>query len=183
MNKKLQKLLIFVVAAALLFLMDQTGIFGGEDLLPDNAGIVETVAVPAETEVVSQAPEITEQPNAPPEQSVTEDGVYTTRDEVALYIHQFGHLPGNYITKKQAQALGWISKDGNLWQVAPGKCIGGDYFGNYEGLLPEGHSYTECDIDFDGTYRNDKRIIFSDDGWVYYTEDHYETFVLLYGED
>lgn len=62
----------------------------------------------------------------------------------------------------------------------PGKSIGGDHFGNYEGQLPEGHSYKECDIDFDGGYRNGKRIIYSDDGMIFYTEDHYNTFEQLY---
>ena len=69
--------------------------------------------------------------------------------------------------------------------MAPGMSIGGDYFGNYEGLLPEanGRDYYECDIDFDGTYRNSKRIVFSNDGLIYYTEDHYESFELLHGEE
>ena len=61
--------------------------------------------------------------------------------------------------------------------------IGGDYFGNYEGVLPKGKEYHECDIDTDGGYRGAKRIVFSDDGCIYYTEDHYETFELLYGEE
>ena len=114
--------------------------------------------------------------------SVEEDGEYNTKDEVALYIHTYGKLPKNYITKKKAQELGWVSKEGNLWKVAPGKSIGGDHFGNYEKLLPEkkGRKYTECDIDFDGKRRNAKRIIFSNDGLIYYTDDHYNTFEQLY---
>ena len=114
--------------------------------------------------------------------SVTEDGTYSSKDEVAAYIHQFGHLPSNYITKNEAKKLGWISSEGNLWDVAPGKSIGGDYFGNYEGILPEakGREYRECDIDFSGSRRNAKRIIFSNDGLIYYTEDHYNTFEQLY---
>ncbi len=114
--------------------------------------------------------------------SVTEDGEYTSKDEVALYIHLYDHLPDNYITKKEAEALGWNNKEGNLWDVAPGKSIGGSYFGNYEGLLPEkkGRDYHECDIDYNGGRRNAKRIVFSDDGLIYYTEDHYESFEQLY---
>ena len=113
---------------------------------------------------------------------ITEDGTYTGKEEVAAYIHEFGHLPDNYITKREAEDLGWVSREGNLWEVAPGKSIGGSKFGNYEGLLPEasGRKYYECDIDFDGTYRNAKRIIYSDDGLIFYTEDHYETFEQLY---
>lgn len=116
--------------------------------------------------------------------TVTEDGEYSTKEEVALYIHLYGHLPSNYITKNQAQDLGWVASRGNLWKVAPGKSIGGDRFGNREELLPtaRGRRYTECDIDFDGQYRNGKRIVFSNDGLIYYTGDHYEHFTLLYGE-
>ena len=114
--------------------------------------------------------------------SVTEDGIYTSKDEVAEYIHLFGHLPDNFITKKEAKKLGWISSEGNLDEVAPGKSIGGDYFGNYEGQLPEekGRDYYECDIDFTGGRRGAKRIIYSNDGLVFYTEDHYTTFEQLY---
>lgn len=112
-----------------------------------------------------------------------EDGSYTTKDDVALYIYLYGHLPPNFITKKEAETLGW--EGGSLEPYAPGKCIGGNRFGNYEGLLPEadGRSYTECDIDTLGADRRGaKRIVFSNDGLIYYTEDHYESFELLYGE-
>lgn len=119
------------------------------------------------------------------EASVAEDGTYTAKEEVAEYIHLYGHLPSNFITKKEAKKLGWVSSEGNLDEVAPGMSIGGDYFGNYEGYLPEadGRDYYECDIDFDGSYRGAKRIVYSNDGLIYYTEDHYETFELLYGEE
>ena len=114
--------------------------------------------------------------------AVTEDGSYTSRDEVALYLHTFGRLPGNYITKKEAQKLGWDNKKGNLWEVAPGKSIGGSHFGNYEKLLPEkkGRKYYECDINYEGEYRGAERIIYSDDGLIFYTGDHYKTFEQLY---
>ena len=116
------------------------------------------------------------------ELTVSEDGEYTSAEEVSLYLHLYDHLPDNYITKKEARALGWDSSRGNLWDVAPGMSIGGDYFGNYEGLLPEDddRDYYECDIDYEGGYRNAKRIIFSDDGLIFYTEDHYESFEQLY---
>lgn len=117
-----------------------------------------------------------------PENLVTEDGEYSSKEEVALYIHLYGHLPSNYISKEEAEKLGWVASKGNLWKVAPGKSIGGSKFGNYEKLLPtaKGRKYTECDIDYDGGKRNAKRIVFSNDGLVYYTEDHYETFEQLY---
>lgn len=119
------------------------------------------------------------------ETGISEDGTYAGKEEVSLYLHLYNHLPDNYITKKEAKKLGWDSSKGNLWDVAPGKSIGGDYFGNYEGLLPEDEDrdYFECDIDYEGGRRNAKRIIYSDDGLIFYTEDHYETFEQLYGNE
>lgn len=136
------------------------------------------------TDVLTAVAEI-EENTGEDEAAITEDGTYTSKEEVALYIHTYGHLPSNYLTKKEAKELGWLSSEGNLDEVAPGMSIGGDYFGNYEGLLPEANDrdYYECDIDFDGSYRNAKRIVFSNDGLIYYTEDHYESFELLYGEE
>lgn len=118
------------------------------------------------------------------QEQLSEDGTYTSKEDVALYIHLYGCLPMNFITKKEAEALGW--KGGSLEPYAPGMCIGGNRFGNYEGLLPEkkGRNYTECDIDTLGAdKRGAKRIVFSNDGLIYYTEDHYESFELLYGEE
>ena len=113
-----------------------------------------------------------------PGQAIEENGSYTTKEDVALYIHTYGKLPPNFITKKAAQKLGW--EGGSLEPYAPGKCIGGNYFGNYEGILPEGN-YKECDIDTLGKKsRGAKRIIYSDDGRIYYTEDHYKSFTQLY---
>ena len=114
--------------------------------------------------------------------TVTEDGHYTSKEEVALYIHTFGHLPGNYITKKDAKAAGWVASKGNLAQVCPGMSIGGDTFGNREGLLPKakGRTYKECDINYVQGKRNAERIVFSNDGLVFYTNDHYQTFEQLY---
>ena len=114
---------------------------------------------------------------------IDEAGTYTTKEDVALYIHTFGHLPNNFITKDEARRLGW--EGGGLEDYAPGKCIGGDRFGNYEGLLPDapGRRWTECDIGTLGkNSRGAKRIVFSSDGLIYYTDDHYESFELLYGE-
>ena len=84
--------------------------------------------IPTES-ITAQAPERTEAP------ALDEDGSYTSKEDVALYIHIYGHLPGNFMTKKEAQKLGW--EGGSLEKFAPGMCIGGDKFGNYEGLLPE----------------------------------------------
>ncbi|MCR5671102.1 MAG: ribonuclease [Butyrivibrio sp.] len=130
----------------------------------------------------TQSPEASDagDPEAEDAAHLDEDGVYSSRDEVALYIHEYGKLPKNFMTKKEAKKLGWSG--GALEEFAPGMCIGGDYFGNYEGLLPEedGREYRECDIDTLGKKRGAKRIIYSNDGYIYYTEDHYESFELLY---
>jgi len=103
---------------------------------------------------------------------------YDTPEAVAEYIETNNELPENYLTKEEARDLGWDADEGNLWEVAPGASIGGDYFGNYEELLPEvsGRDYYEADIEYDGGYRNAKRLVFSDDGLYFYTDDHYESF-------
>lgn len=132
---------------------------------------------PDQTTTAAQATSITDASTA--DSTLPEDGTYTTKDDVALYIHTYGELPQNFITKKAAKKLGW--QGGSLEDYAPGKCIGGDYFGNYEGLLPEDKEYHECDIDTLGkSKRGAKRIIYSDDGYIYYTDDHYKSFQLLY---
>ena len=115
---------------------------------------------------------------------IDEEGWYYSADEVALYLHLYGHLPDNFITKSEAASLGW--EGGSVEPYAPDHVIGGDKFGNREGLLPDakGRYYYECDIDTLGEdSRGAKRIVFSNDGLIYYTEDHYESFVLLYGEE
>ena len=168
------------------------------EVLNDTEEDTESAALPA-SEAQEAAEEASEEPAQASDQetaaeepaeaaaetpAIDEDGGYTTKDDVALYLHTYGHLPSNFITKKEAEKLGWSG--GSLEPYAPGKCIGGSHFGNYEGILPEkdGRSYTECDIDTLGAdKRGAKRIVFSNDGLIYYTEDHYETFELLYGEE
>lgn len=126
-------------------------------------------------------------PNIDKEQvnEISEDGVYSNKEDVALYIHTYGKLPNNFIRKKEAEALGWKSNKGNLWDVTEKKSIGGDRFGNREGNLPkkDGRQYYEADINYEGEYRGAERIVYSNDGLIYYTEDHYDTFTLLYGDD
>ena len=168
MNMK-RKLTALLLLLALLLSLTACG---------DAAQTIDTVQQAAQTVQEIAAAQEEETP------AIEEDGTYTTKEDVARYIHTYGHLPDNFITKKQAQALGW--EGGSLEPYAPGKCIGGSRFGNYEGTLPEkdGRTYTECDIDTLGaSKRGAKRIVFSNDGLIYYTEDHYETFELLYGED
>ena len=125
-----------------------------------------------------------DEPDEPAPVALREDGEYTSAEDVALYLHLYGRLPENFITKADARALGWSG--GGLDDCAYGKCIGGDRFGNYEGRLPDapGREYRECDIDtLHAASRGAKRIVYSNDGLIYYTEDPYESFVLLYGEE
>ena len=107
---------------------------------------------------------------------------YSTANEVAAYIHKFRQLPPNFISKLEAQKLGWDQAKGNLWQVADRKSIGGDRFAKREGKLPvaSGRQYYECDIDYRGGFRGAKRLVYSNDGLVFYSEDHYKTFRQLY---
>ena len=122
-------------------------------------------------------------PAAPETEPLAEDGSYSSKEDVTAYLLTYGRLPANFITKKQAQQAGWPG--GSLEPYCPGKCIGGDRFGNREGLLPSapGRIWIECDIDTLGaSSRGAKRLVFSNDGLIYYTDDHYESFQLVYGE-
>ena len=146
-----------------------------------------------EQPAVTQTPEPTAEPQMTQEDpnaiTVEEDGEYTDKEHVALYIHLYGHLPSNYVTKEEARAAGWSPEAGNLITVLPGKSIGGDYFGNYEKLLPKakGRKYYECDINFNPkgktsgrVTRGGERIVYSNDGLIFYTGDHYNTYEQLY---
>ena len=142
-------------------------------------------AYPVSTEAASLPEAATSRPEEISETTapfLDKDGSYTTKEDAALYLWQYGHLPQNFIKKREAQALGWTS--GGLEDYAPGKCIGGDRFGNYEGVLPDldGQTYFECDIDTLGaSSRGAKRLVYREDSQViYYTEDHYETFEVVF---
>lgn len=158
-------------------LAEQTDSSVSEGASEDLAGEVTSVSPNEDATAEVSAAIATDNP------SVDEDGIYTSKEDVAAYILAYNKLPSNFITKKAAKKLGWPG--GSLEEYAPGKCIGGDYFANYEGLLPEkeGREYHECDIDTLGkSKRGAKRIIYSNDGLIYYTDDHYESFELLAGE-
>ena len=179
MKKKRSPILVLLLALVAAF-FGYTGIT--DDAAPTEPGISiqETLDDPAilETEEDTEAPT-----DAETEDLLDSDGVYTAKEDVALYIHTYGELPSNFMPKNEAKKLGWSG--GGLDDYAYGMCIGGDHFGNYEGLLPDanGRTWTECDIDtLHAKSRGAKRIIFSNDGLIYYTDDHYESFELLYGE-
>ena len=101
---------------------------------------------------------------------------------VADHIKKHNRLPDNFITKNEAKKLGWNPARGNLWDVATGKSIGGDVFHNREKKLPvkRGRSWYEADINYKGGKRGKDRIIFSSDGLIYKTEDHYRTFTRIH---
>lgn len=209
----MKKLLSLLLAFSLLFTLSGCAFIAEEDVDYEQVGSFledvlsdlteETTVAPvepsADPEETEETTDFTVEETLPTEETTgttieettpyedpapDEDGTYTSKDDVAAYIYYYGHLPQNFITKKQARSLGW--KSGSLEKYAPGKCIGGDHFGNYEGLLPKapGRKYTECDIDtLHANSRGAKRIVFSNDGLIYYTDDHYESFTLLYGEE
>ncbi|MBQ8851506.1 MAG: hypothetical protein IJZ66_03605 [Oscillibacter sp.] len=106
---------------------------------------------------------------------------YYDLESVVLYLDTYGELPDNYITKSEARSLGW--EGGTPECFLEGAAIGGDTFGNREGILPDG-DYTECDLNTNGAdSRGAERLVFSDDGHYYHTEDHYETFTEVWVED
>ena len=119
------------------------------------------------TPAVTAMPDATEEP-----------GPIIEPQAIADYLFRHGELPENFITKQQAKDLGWGTIYRYVSDVAPGMSIGGDYYGNYEGKLPrvKGRKYYECDCYYTGGKRNACRIIYSNDGHVWYTEDHYNTF-------
>ncbi len=166
--KKIFRFLIPILAITVLLFFSLGLFIGKQDtpLQPSDPAIVEPTA-PVE------------------EEKIAEDGTYTSKEDVALYLFTYGRLPENFITKSKAKKLGWDNSKKNMNDVCKGCSIGGDKFGNREGLLPdkEGRVYYECDIDFDGKNRGTKRIVFSNDGLIYYTDDHYNSFELLYGEE
>lgn len=113
------------------------------------------------------------------------DAAYTTKEDVARYLFAYGTLPKNYMTKAEARDRGWDNRAGNLRDIADDAVIGGDVFRNFEKRLPDknGRKWFEADVNYTGGHRGAERIVFSNDGLVYYTEDHYETFIELKPED
>lgn len=124
-------------------------------------------------------------------EAIEESGEYTTKDSVAAYLCKFDKLPSNYVGKNEGKDL-YESSTGNTfskWNFNPwttiGVMIGGDDFNNYASdpdyyheNLPEGEYY-EADVDYSGSNRGTKRLIYQSGCIIYYTADHYETFDLL----
>jgi guanyl-specific ribonuclease Sa len=129
---------------------------------PKPGGFQKESAQTAETQV--------ERPPIPTAaEAIPEDSILTSKVDVSLYLHIYGRLPANFIKKEKARSLGWSG--GDLRPYAEDTCIGGDRFGNLEGLLPEKRSrvYYECDIDALGrSSRSPRRIVYSNGGLIYY---------------
>jgi len=113
------------------------------------------------------------------------DWPITDPQQIVNYIYEFGCLPENFITKNEAREMGWDSSRNYVGDVAPDMSIGGDRFGNYEGLLPDakGRTWYECDANYKGKKRGAERVVFSSDGLFYYTDDHYESFTEMFPEE
>ena len=179
MKKKLGLLLILALLAALvLAACNVTDLMEAVDEAEEYLAEQDEVQENDQEEGQEAAPPETE----PEEESILESGTYSDPESVALYLHTFGHLPDNYLTKSEAEALGWDNSKGNLWDVAPGCSIGGDKFGNREGLLPKakGRQYYECDVNYGGGFRGGERIVWSNDGLIFYSNDHYSSYTQLY---
>lgn len=184
MKKTLRMLLALVLALGLLlgeaapaFAADWTDVSVLADTLARSRKKKNTpTPVPKETATPAPAEEGAVTPTPVPE------GPITDPQSIADYLFAHGELPDNFITKKEAQRLGWDSSRNYVGDVAPGKSIGGDWFGNREKLLPteEGITYREADCYYTGKDRNAHRIIYSSDGRVWYTADHYQTFTELF---
>ncbi len=148
------------------------GIFGTDSSEADQTTVVQASNAASGADVTSASPD-----NLPDEKGTS----YTSAEELALYIHTYGHLPSNFITKEEARAFGWSG--GGLDKYKKGACIGGDVFSNNEKLLPEknGRKYYECDVGTLGAKeRGAERLVYSSDGLIFYTSDHYSTFTQLY---
>ena len=178
MKRKITALLAVLLAALLVLSgceMLEEGLL--PEIVPEKAAPARTETAVPEAEDPAPAAKATARPTAqsPP-------GPITEPQAIADYLFEYGELPPNFITKKEAQALGWDSSRNYLSDVAPGMSIGGDRFGNYEGILPKvkGRTYYEADCYYTGGKRTAERIVYSSDGHVWYTGDHYRTFTELF---
>ena len=179
MKKRIYSYLLIIIIMALMLcscsnLASETNSSGTRSADTNTSGISSDI------ESLEQATNITAEQTK--ENQIIEGGEYSKPEEIAEYIHTYNKLPQNYITKKEAMGFGWESNKGNLWDVADKMSIGGDSFGNREGRLPKanGRKWYECDVNYNGGYRGSERILYSNDGLIYYSENHYETFTQLY---
>lgn len=192
-NNKILKhfplLLVLVLVSTMLFGCVQNPsqndqILGGntqkENFQEENQDSTQQKSVFDDDETIEESSETdteSENENNQEQESLSEDEYYYSVEDVSLFLHTYNRLPDNYITKSEAHDMGWEADDDS------GLVIGGDRFGNREGLLPNesGRQYYEADISDGYTHhRGPKRLVYSNDGLIFYTEDHYESFEQLY---
>lgn len=163
---------IFAILMALLLL-----ILGQQGILP----LGDTADAPDTLPTATIAAALTDSPTSAPTQAPQQTAI-TAPQDIADYIFAHGTLPDNFLTKNEARQLGWDSSQNYVSDVAPGYSIGGDKFGNYEGLLPDasGRKWYEADANYTTGPRGAERILYSSDGLVYYTNDHYQTFTEMH---
>lgn len=101
------------------------------------------------------------------------------------WLIRFKHLPSYYISQEDAANLGWEAKLGNLSNVAPGKMLAKGIYQNRNGHLPQesGRIWYEADINYKSGWRNDQRILYSNDGLVFVSYDHYQTFTEIISKE
>jgi hypothetical protein len=184
---KLKNKFLNLFIIILLFIMSLTGCVSIEENTPSNSSTPEIKSEESQDKNDAEEDKTEESSDEDTSENdesslIDEGGRYTDPYEVAEYIFTYDMLPENFITKKEAVEAGWESDKGNLWDVTDEMSIGGDYFGNREGILPkkDGRKWFECDVNYNGGYRGEERIVYSNDGLIYYTNDHYETFTRLY---
>lgn len=170
-----------ILMALLLLILGQQGILplgdtaDAPDALP--TATIAAALTDSPTSAPTATPVRTEKPTAAPKQTAI-----TAPQDIADYIFAHGTLPDNFLTKSEARQLGWDSSQNYVSDVAPGYSIGGDRFGNYEGLLPDasGRKWYEADANYTAGPRGAERVLYSSDGLVYYTNDHYQTFTEMH---
>jgi len=162
---------LFVLLLAAILLLSSCSAGAQESAKKKNASPTAAVTAAGAAETPTPMPG----PTATP-------GPLEAAQELADYLFEHGELPENFVTKKMAMEMGWQTIYLNPGDIEPGLTIGGDYFGNYERRLPyvKGRKYYEADCFYQGGKRNEYRIIYSSDGHVWYTEDHYNTFTELF---
>ncbi|PZU83780.1 MAG: ribonuclease N [Chryseobacterium sp.] len=168
MNPKLKTLFFFLIGAfagiSVMYLISNYRIERKSD-----AGSRKTETLKPENRISQES----DSENSADDNSIDE----LTKDEkVIAYVKSNYQLPDFYITKSEAKSKGWIPSKGNLCDVLPGKAIGGDKFSNREKQLPKGEQYYEADVNYDCGNRNSDRIVFTKNGDVWLTKNHYKSF-------
>lgn len=163
--KRITPIISLLIAAVILIYSGAADKLNLKTLFSQSQTEQTTTAAVAQTPTTTQA------------DTVSKDEKYYSLEEVIIYLDKYETLPENFLTKSQAKALGW--NGGSLEKYRAGAVIGGDNFGNREGVLPKdsGRKYYECDMNTLGkSSRGACRLVYSSDWHYYYTEDHYETF-------